>query len=186
VPSAEPPLQWARVALAAASAVTVAIGVAACGDASGVPVETWRAEAEQVCADALAEAEALRPVTGYTTAAGPLRAAAERAKTQRDDTRDLGTPVGLEDETDDYLEALDLQAEALDELAALVLDDPTAATGPSGVEVTVANRRVDDTATALGLPGCTTQAATATGGGGADPGAPQAEPGLGDGGTQEG
>jgi hypothetical protein len=170
----------------ASAAALAAIVVSSCGEAAGVPVETWRAQAEQVCADARAEAEALRPVTGYTTAAGPLRAAAERAKTQRDDTRDLGTPDGLGNETDDYLEALDLQAEALDELAALVLDDPTAATGPSGVEVTVANQRVDETATVLGLPGCTTQAGTATGPAGAEPGAPQAEPGLGDGGTQEG
>lgn len=177
--------RWRRAAPAVATILAGGAVVASCGDVSGVPVETWRTQAEQVCADARAEAEALRPLTGYTTAAGPLRAAAERAKIQRDDTRDLGTPEGLADETDDYLEALDLQAEALDALAALVLDDPTAATGPAGVTVTVANRRVDETATALGLPGCTTQAGPATGAGGADPGAPQPEPGLGDGGTQE-
>jgi hypothetical protein len=177
--------RWGLRAVVVTTVLAGGAGAAACGDAPGVPVDTWRAQAEQVCADARAEAEALRPLTGYTTAAGPLRAAAERAKIQRDDTRDLGTPEGLDDETDDYLEALDTQAEALDALAALVLDDPTAATGPAGVTVTVANRRVDDTATELGLPGCTTLAGTATAAGGADPGAPQPEPGLGEGGTQE-
>ncbi len=162
--------------------VVLAALVAACGEEAGVPVEQWRAEAEQVCVQARAEADALRPATGYTTPAGPLRAAAERAKTQRDETEDLGTPEGLAGEADDYLDALDLQSSALDELAALVLDDPTAASGPAGAAVNVANQQVDATAEALGIPGCTTQADAADGA----PGAPQSEPGLGDGGTQEG
>lgn len=173
-----------RRVLVLAAAVPVML-VACGGGEAGVPVEAWRTQAEQVCARARLEAEALRPATGWTTPAGPLRAAAESARTQAENTAELGTPEGLDEEADDYLEALELQAEALDALAEAVLDDPTAASGPAGTSVDAANARVNATATALGIPGCTTAAGSTTKSEAGSSPEPPAEPGLGGGGTQE-
>jgi len=171
--------------LAGVMAASVVVLAGCGGGEAGIPVETWRPNAEQVCAQARLEAEALRPATGWTTPAGPLRAAAESARTQADETRELGTPEGLEEETEDYLEALELQAEALDALAEAVLDDPLAASGPAGTSVDAANARVNATVAALGIPGCGTNAGSSDRGRPGSDSEPPAEPGLGDGGTQE-
>lgn len=174
-----------RVRILATALVAFAGPVGCGGGEPGVPVETWRAQAEQVCAEARLDAEALRPATGWTTPAGPLRAAAESARTQADDTAELGTPEGLDEAADDYLEALELQAEALDALAEALLTDPTAASGSAGTSVDAANARVNATAAALGIPGCTTAAGSTAKGEAGSPGEPPSEPGLGGGGTQE-
>jgi hypothetical protein len=163
--------------LLVATLVGVLVGCGAVTGEAGVDDERWKTQAEAVCAETRRAMEGSRPVTGAGNPAVAVRTRAEAVKTQQEDMDELGRPANLRDEADEFVDALEDQAAALDRLADALLDDPAASTGSLGTGVTVATERVVQTADALGLVACSAFASGAPAPDGSTPMVTEAETG---------
>lgn len=143
-------------------AALLAVGLVSCatGDGGTVEADVWTQQADELCAFSQAEADAALPVTGAGSPVPPVRARADLARLRAEALRDLGLPEGNAKQAKALADALDAQAESLDALADALLADPAASAGPAGAAATVANDRVTEAASELGVPSCSALAST--------------------------